>query len=191
MIDRIALLVACAALWMAWPNQSHATNEPTIQPQISRLWIAVKKIEALVTLMQAEHRQENQNAKFDGGGIPQSEVPMSIPLRDEHFDRATFGDRKTIVPIQNISQVSQPSPPPSVPGMEPARQPTISTPIARPPAAVGHWESRGFRGRRSVWISEQAGYQSGGGELGSRPILGAPVRAGRRVLGFCFGGRCG
>ncbi len=142
----LAAIVIVVISRVAFSGPSSApTSTPTVgwlDGQISALWLKIKKIEALVTLM-----QEKQDAKI-----------VSEPLREHHF------------PIQQVSQITVPGL--DVPGMEPAKEPVPSQPVAR-----GHYETQrfGFRGRysRQVWVSDQPqqtyqyNYSSGGCSNGS------------------------
>lgn len=142
-MERIALLVACAALWITLSNPTHATSTPTVQQDhtlLHDLWLKVQKIEALVTLM-----QDDQKMLRDA-------IPVrSEPLTEQHLE----------LPLKSISMTT-------VPGMEPAKEPVQSVPVAR-----GHFETQyyGWRGRQSrqIWVSDstprqsyQYNYSSGG-----------------------------
>ena len=152
-MNRGLLLAIVAIIGFSLYQHSHASPEsdPTkswLQGQIDALKLKVQKIEALVTLMKDE------------------KPVVSEPLRDYH-----------LLPVKQISQVTQPEQAPYVdpkvitPGMEPTKEPVQSQPVAK-----GHYETQryGFRGRytRQVWVPEgqqtyQYNYSSGGCSSGS------------------------
>lgn len=113
-MDRLALLIACCALWISFNKTLPQINlTPAIVQEdhtlLQNLWSKVKKIEALVTLMQAEREAESK---------PTS---SSESLTDLH-----------------LTQISQPAPPPTttptLPSIvqtktiTPAKQPVVTSP---------------------------------------------------------------
>lgn len=128
-----------------------------LRRMIDSLRLKVDKIEALVTLMKQERDQQLAGE----------------PLREEHLAPLIVPVTQTQVPGRE-----------KTPGMEPAQTPTKSTPVQTvtqaPVSAAGHWERRGWRGQRSVWVPDGTQFQS-------QPVQYYQSYRG----GSCSSGRCG
>lgn len=184
--------------------QKHNVASPTVAVQhpsggmLHDIWLKLKKIEALVTLMQEQ--------KSDERTIP-VEKEQSVPLRERDLVtmssvcmvqpigpqlKPDLSPLQVTAPIVEMGMVQVPRTPI---GMEPAKDPPPSQPVQSSKqyfVPAGHYEYRGFRGRRAVWVNDgpQQAYQQDASGIGRR-VLSAPVRAGGRILRFCLGGRYG
>jgi len=148
--------------------------------------VSLIKIESLVTLVKAE--QEAKAALLAADSRPLRSDDLMMP----NSFVTTIPSLTAPLVQTSLGAVTQPAAPPVTPGMEPAKDPPKSTPVATADLAKasGHWESRGFLGRRRAWVPDQHQvYRQY--EVHSQPQQqrsGVPVL---RRFGSCRGGSCG
>lgn len=147
-MNRGLLLVVAALIGMSMYKHSQASPEATPS------WVQQLRDEFNLKIKKIEALIT----------LMKTDKTVSEPLTEQHLE----------LPIKSISMVAVPAQ--AVPGMEPAKEPVPSKPVAQ-----GHWETRsfGWRGRQTqhVWVpagsqqvykpTYQYNYSSGGCSNGS------------------------